>query len=159
LVRDVQSAGDPDRCLFFKDWARSDERRCPNGRGFVGLSVFTSASANETRRCILSVTPNSGASLRGLGGLLDQAEGKRRREVYGVDDRVRDPATGQAKQPRPGYDNADPWYDGRAHAYTIVDAPRSGTLLTAEEIDDLFLRFGNPAAPPEALGGAAPEGA
>jgi hypothetical protein len=80
--------------------------------------------------------------LRGLGGLLDAAEAERRRAVYGSDDRVTDPATGVAKAPRPGYTNADPWYDGRAHGHTIVDAPRAGTLLTADEIEAIFLRFG-----------------
>jgi serine/threonine protein kinase len=146
LVRDVQNAGDPERCLFFKDWARTDAVRCPNGRGFVGLSVFMSAGAGEVRRAILSVTPDSGVSLRGLGEALDRAEGERRRAVYGEDDRVRDPATGQARSPRPGYASADPWYDGRAHAYTILDGPRAGTLLTADEIEALFLQFGGAAA-------------
>ena len=91
------------------------------------------------------VVENAGASLRGLGSLLDQAESDRRRHLYGVDDRATDPATGAAKPPRPGYANSDPWYDGRAHGYTIVDAPRAGTLLTADEIEAIFLRFGGAA--------------
>ena len=95
-------------------------------------------SPRDPRRCILSVTPDSGASLRGLGGLLDEAESDRRRQVYGEDDRVIDPATGSRKPPRAGYDNADPWYDGRAHGFTIVDSPRSGTMLTADEIEEAF---------------------
>jgi serine/threonine protein kinase len=142
LVRDVQNADDPDRCVFFKDWARSDTRRCPTGPGFVALSVFQSEGPRQVRRCILSVTPASGASLRGLATLLDQAEAERRREVFGLDDRTCDPRTGTPLPPRPGFTNADPWYDGRAHQYTIVDAPRSGTLLTAEEIEAILLRFG-----------------
>jgi hypothetical protein len=52
---------------------------------------------------------------------------------------------------RPGYANADPWYDGRAHGYTYVDAPRSGTLLTAEEIEAIFLRFGGSETEPQPL--------
>jgi hypothetical protein len=59
-----------------------------------------------------------------------------------VDDRVVDPASGQPKTPRSGYDNADPWYDGRAHGHTIIDSPRSGTLLTADEVEAIFLEFG-----------------
>jgi hypothetical protein len=97
---------------------------------------------NQVRRCILSVTPDSGATLRGLGGLLDQAEADRRRQLFGVDDRGTDPVTGDAREPRAGFANADPWYDGRAQGYTIVDAPRGGTLLTADEIEALFLRYG-----------------
>ncbi|MBV8608145.1 MAG: serine/threonine protein kinase, partial [Singulisphaera sp.] len=142
LVRDVQGDDDSQRCLFFKDWARSDAARAGNGRGFIALSVFQSEGRRQPRRCILSVTPDGGVSLRGLGEQLDRAEGKRRRKIYGEDDRVVDPATGAPRAARVGYGNSDPWYDGRAHGYTIVDAPRSGTLLTADEVEAIFLRFG-----------------
>jgi hypothetical protein len=151
LVRHVQGAGDPQRCLFFRSWARTDAQHCPNGRGFVALCEFIPGGQGEPRRCMLSVTPDSGASLRGLGVLLDQAEAQRREAVHGVDDRVTDPATGTARPPRPGYANADPWYDGRAHGYTYVDAPRSGTLLTVEEIETIFLRFGGSETEPQPL--------
>ena len=114
----------------------------PGGEGILALSVFMTETPRDPRRCILSVTPDSGASLRGLAGLLDEAESERRRQVYGEDDRVIDPATGSRKPPRAGYDNADPWYDGRAHGFTIVDSPRSGTLLTADEIEQIFVKFG-----------------
>jgi serine/threonine protein kinase len=147
-VRDVQNVDDPERCMFFKDWARTDAKSCPNGKGFVALSVFMSEGPGHVRRCILSVTPESGASLRGLGELLDAAESERRWQVFGVDDRVTDPSTGDARVPRPGYTNADPWYDGRAQGYTIVDAPRGGTLLTADEIEAIFLKFGGHDTPP-----------
>jgi serine/threonine protein kinase len=142
MVRDVQNEHDRERCNFFKDWARSDRERSPDGEGFLGLSVFMSESPRDPRRCILSVTPDSGASLRGLAALLDEAESKHRRQIYGEDDRLIDPATGSRKPPRAGYDNADPWYDGRAHGFTIVDSPRSGTLLAAEEIEGIFVKFG-----------------
>jgi hypothetical protein len=145
LVRDVQNEDDPQRCIFFKDWARSDRQRAPGGEGFLGLSVFMTESPRDPRRCILSVTPDSGASLRGLASLLDAAESERRRQVLGDDDRVIDPATGAHKPPRPGYDNSDPWYDGRAHGFSIIDSPRSGTLLTADEIEAVFLIFGGAA--------------
>jgi serine/threonine protein kinase len=142
LVRDVQNADDPERCIFFKDWARSDRDRSPGGEGFMGLSVFVSETQHEARHCIVSVTPDSGASLQGLAELLDRAESERRREVFGEDDRVVDPVTGLNKPPREGYDIADPWYDGRAHGFTIVDAPHLGTQLTADEIEEIFVRFG-----------------
>jgi hypothetical protein len=54
---------------------------------------------------------------------------------------VVDPVTETRKASRPGYANSDPWYDGRAHGFTIVDSPRSGTLLTAAEIEAVFLEF------------------
>ncbi len=142
LVRDVQNADDVERCIFFKDWARSDRDRSPAGEGFVALSVFVSETRHEVRHCILSVTGASGASLRGLAEMLDRAESKHRSDLFGADDRLIDPVTGSNKPPRAGYDNADPWYDGRAHGFTIVNAPRSGTLLAADEIESIFLRFG-----------------
>jgi len=142
LVRDVQNADDPKRCIFFKDWARSDRDRSPGGQGFLGLSVFVSETIQEARHCILSVTPDSAASLRGLAELLDRAESEHRRQVFGEDDRVINPVTGSRQPSRSGYDNADPWYDGRAHGFTIVDAPRSGTLLTADQIEAIFSEFG-----------------
>jgi hypothetical protein len=147
LVRDVQNAGEPDRCVFFKDWARSDAEHSSGG-GFVALSVFHTEGPHQLRRCILSVRPDAGVTLRGLGAQVDDAEAARRRQVHGVDDRVTDPVTGEPKPARPGYGNADPWYDGRAHGFTIVDSPRSGTLLTADEIEEIFLRFGASAAQP-----------
>jgi hypothetical protein len=142
LVRDVQGISDPQRCLFFKDWARTDAERAGNGRGFIALSVFQSEKTRQIRRAILSVTPDSGVSLRGLGARLDRAEADRRCAIYGEDDRRIDPISGASLPSRSGYDNADPWYDGRAHGYTIVDAPRSGTRLTADEIEAIFLEFG-----------------
>jgi hypothetical protein len=145
LVRDVQNVDDPERCLFFKDWARSDAARAGNGHGFLALSVFQSEGALQARRCILSVTPDSGVTLRGLAQRLDRAEADRRRAIHGQDDRVIDPATGAPRTPRTGYDNADPWYDGRAHGYTIVDAPRGGTRLSADEIEKTLLEFGGTA--------------
>jgi hypothetical protein len=142
LARDVENPDDPGRVLFFKDWARTDRQLPANKAGFAALSVFLSRSTVGVPRCILSVRPDSGVCLRGLGALLDEAEAARRVERHGVDDRVEDPRTHQPLPRRPGYPNADPWYDGRAHGYTIIDAPRSGTLLSAEEIERLFIAFG-----------------
>jgi len=142
LARDVQNPDDLDRCVYFKDWARSDAALAGAEPGFVALCVYQGESVEQLRRCILSVTPESGLSLQGLGELLDDAEAERRIEIHGVDNRVRDPVRGEPLAPRPGYRNADPWYDGRSHRYTILDSPRSGTLLTADEIEALFLRFG-----------------
>jgi Protein kinase domain len=142
LVRDVQNSDDPDRCLFFKDWARSDTDRCPAEGGFAALCVSSTEASRRPRRSILSVSPGCGATLLGLGERLDEVESARRKAAYGEDDRVADPASGEPKSPRPGYANADPWYDGRAHGHTIVDSPRSGTLLTADEVEAILLDFG-----------------
>jgi len=141
-VRDVQNSDDPERCMFFKDWARSDAKRAGNSHGFVALSV--GMREGNKQRCILSVKPGYEVTLQGLGELLDRAEAARRIEIFGVDDRKTDPHTGAKLAARSGFDNADPWYDGRSEGYTIVDSPRSGTVLSADEIESIFLAFGQP---------------
>jgi hypothetical protein len=141
LVRDVINPEDPGRCIYFKDWARTDEANAPRGRGFVALSVSVSSPAVGPR-CILSVRPDSGLSLEGLGAALERAEAERRVARDGRDHRLYEAATGERRPDRPGYGNPDPWYDGREQGYTIVDGPRAGTVLSAEEIEKVFLDFG-----------------
>jgi serine/threonine protein kinase len=153
LLHDLHHLEVGAHCVFFRDWARTDTEHSRLGQGFVALMVFRPEGAGQARRCILSLRPDSPASLEGLGLLLEQAESVRRREIYGVDDRVTDPTSGEILPPRPGYDNADPWYDGRAHEHTLVDSPRSGTLLRAEEIEALLLHFGRCREEPEPLAG------
>src|SRR5262249_2575101 len=114
LIREVQNEGDAERCLFFKDWARTDARRSRRGKGFVALCVFMSEGGQQRRRCILSVTPDSRVSLRGLGARLERAEAERRRQLRGEDDRVREPVTGGLNPPRPREASAGTRYDRRA---------------------------------------------
>jgi hypothetical protein len=109
------------RAMLFKSWARGDVDGAADPRGFVFLAVVLSP-----QRTILSVQPDQGVWLQGLGAALEQAEAAKRRRL------------GQERrgEPRPGYDSPDPWYDGRAplHGWTIVDAPRAGSVLTPAEI-------------------------
>ncbi|PIN80984.1 hypothetical protein COV11_02870, partial [Candidatus Woesearchaeota archaeon CG10_big_fil_rev_8_21_14_0_10_30_7] len=44
-------------------------------------------------------------------------------------------------EPRPGYTNADPWYDGRGHSYTIIDTPRTGTAISKEQMDQILREY------------------
>jgi hypothetical protein len=133
LVRDVQTEGDPARCTFFKDWARTDSDRCPATDGFEVLCVWMS---RPRPRCIISVRPDSDARLTGLGAILDAAETAARA------------GTGRERggPPRPGYTNSDPWYDGRAHQDTIIDSPRDGTVLSVDEVERILLEFGKGSA-------------
>jgi hypothetical protein len=103
------------------------------------LSVFQDESALSPARCIISVKPDSGITLKTLGARIEEEEAASRRALYGQDDRVVDRETGQVKTPRAGYSNPDPWYDGRGHQYTILDSPRSGTVLSPERIEELIL--------------------
>jgi hypothetical protein len=142
LVRDVQNAEDPERVMFFKDWARTDPEFSPDARGFVGLCVYHCPAADRKASAILSVTPESGACLRGLGAMLEQEESRRRIQRHGVDDREIAPATSRKQPGRWPGSHSDPWYDGRGHNFTIVAAPREGTVLTADEVERIFLQYG-----------------
>jgi class 3 adenylate cyclase len=113
--------------LFFKQWARTDPR-APGASGYGFLAVDRSDPEDaETgnRRFVFSVDPESGAHLKGLGEALERRETERRTEL----DRPR-----PLEPRRLPADNADPWYFGQGHDFTIVDAPRAGTVLTAEEV-------------------------
>jgi hypothetical protein len=106
---------------LFKSWARGDTQADSRPDGYVFSGVQLSDS-----RAILSVAPDSGVTLKGLGPILEAAETAKR-------DRLGCPRTGANRK---GFDSPDPWYDGRSafHGYTIVDAPMAGTVLSPDEI-------------------------
>ncbi len=110
---------------MFKSWARGDVQHAGNDEGFVFLGVQVSDS-----RFILSVDPSSDVYLKGLGDLIEQAETEKRKQL-GLE---------RQGENRPGYDSPDPWYDGRSplHNYTIIDAPRVGTVLEMAEVRSIL---------------------
>jgi hypothetical protein len=107
--------------MLFKSWARGDVAGAADPRGFVFLAVVLSP-----QRVILSVQPGRGLWLKGLGDALEHAETAKRRRL----------GKERRGEPRPGYASPDPWYDGRSplHGWTIVDAPRDGSVLTPAEV-------------------------
>jgi len=111
--------------VLFKSWARGDAEAAGNDHGFVFLGIQVSE-----HRFILSVDPASDVWLKGLGEMLEHAETEKRKHL----------GTERLGENRPGYDSPDPWYDGRSplHNYTIIDAPRVGTVLTFEEVQNIF---------------------
>ena len=96
---------------LFKAWARAE--------GYDLLIVQWSS-----KRVVISVKGDGFLSLEGIGDKLNNLESKKRKELNIVIDEPN----------RVGYAIPDPWYDGRAHGYTIIDAPRLGTQLELEEI-------------------------
>lgn len=114
------------RSSFFKQWVRND-RRAPSGRGYELMTIDRSESGRN--RFIISVDPESGTNLRGLGEILEKWECEKRKTLG--KERPIHPI-------RPPSDNADPWYFGQGHHYTIVDSPRDGTVLTAEEVKSIL---------------------
>ncbi|MGZ5450402.1 MAG: hypothetical protein ACXWLY_13485 [Thermoanaerobaculia bacterium] len=93
---------------------------------FQTIPADPSAGTPQWVRPIISVDPDSLFDLRGLGRLLDARETTRRERLQ----------QRRAGTPRPGFDNSDPWYDGRGFSFTIVDAPRWGTVLSPQSILD-----------------------
>lgn len=116
---------DPSSNLF-KFWARYDKINSKNKHGFKLLFVIF-----ENKRFVISVDPSSPYTLKGLGDKLEEEEVKQRK-ILG---KIREGAN------RPGYNNPDPWYDGRnpLHHYTIIDTPRNGTVLTKDTISKILL--------------------
>jgi hypothetical protein len=113
---------DHPRSLLFKHWARTDPR-APGGQGYPFMAVDWSEPGR--RRYVISVPPDAGLHLEGLGAALEAEERRRRLEL------------GQPRPTEPRRrpcDNADPWYFGQGHGYTIVDAPAGGTVLEAAEV-------------------------
>ena len=111
-------------CSLFKHLARA------SGIVFMHV-VFTRVSPTvEISRHVLSVAPDQGVWLKGLGAALEAEEVKIRaqRGLLREGDRRYADVT-----------NDDPWYDGRSrlHGFTIVDTPRRGTLLEDRVISNI----------------------
>lgn len=113
------------RSQFFKSWARSHDSFT---RGPLTMIEHSDS------RVVFSVPPDEGVFLRGLGDMLQDAERKCQTSAT---------CPNSANLCRPGYDDPDPWYDGRgtAHNYTIVDAPRSGTGLTWQALRTILAEY------------------
>jgi hypothetical protein len=113
---------DHPQSLIFKLWARTDPN-APEGRGYPFLTVDWSRPGKN--RFVISVSPESGTDLRGLGELLEAAE-EEKRNALGLE-RPTEPR-------RYPTSNSDPWYFGWGHSYTVIDSPRGGTVLAGEEV-------------------------
>jgi len=104
--------------FLLREWTRRDMNQ-PSLR--EGFSFLLTNFGNQ--RYILGVDPDKGVHLKGLGGLLNREESRRR--------------------------NASarsfllPWYDGNCpfFNYRIIDSPQDGTLLSQKEVVDLLQDF------------------
>jgi class 3 adenylate cyclase len=116
---------DHPRSSFFKFWVRNDPK-APGGRGYAFMAVDW--SKEEGNRFVFSVDPEADCELEGLGEVLEARETELREEK----------GRRRPKEPcRPGAENSDPWYFGWGHHFTIVDSPREGTVMSAEEAEEI----------------------
>lgn len=111
------------RAAMFRQFAQAE------GFPFTHVMVDRTApdGAIAPERHIISVAPESGVWLRGLGAALERREVEVRAEKHIM----------RPQPPRwPDVTNSDPWYDGRSpiHSYSVVDSPNGGTALDAEEV-------------------------
>ena len=111
--------------LFYKLWAQADENTI-SGKGYQFLALDLSEPGKN--RFLIRVDPESGTDLRGMGELLEYYESHKRQKI------------GKERPIHPiryPSDNADPWYFGQGHAYTMIDSPHAGTVLTAAEVQKI----------------------
>lgn len=142
IIRNVQGPDIPDRVMFFKDWARSDVENNVEEQGFNCTCVIEEKAIDSKAECWIAVKPNTGINLRGLGQQLEESEVKKRLQIAGSDSRWFELETGDKRSARKGFNNPDPWYDGRGHNYTIVQTPNEGTVLGSDEIEALLSDYG-----------------
>jgi len=111
-------------CFLLKEWARRDIRQSSQGEGF---SLTLTNFGNQ--RYIIGVDPMKGVYLKGLGGLLNQMEA-RKREAAG----------------KPFFFR---WYEGNCPFFNfrIIDSPQDGTLLAHQDVVQGLLEFSASFAP------------
>ncbi|ERI93283.1 hypothetical protein HMPREF1982_01707 [Clostridiales bacterium oral taxon 876 str. F0540] len=140
-------------CILHKYWARSD-KNSPTGTGYIFTFIpwepcrldvdkqkmFSELKIdiNRSNRVILSVDPNSDVYLKNLGQLLEKYECIKEKELK-IEGKWRD--RGILRYQESWCTNNDPWFDGRSFNYTIVDAPRAGSLLSIDEIENVFIEY------------------
>lgn len=127
-------------CSLFKLLLRkgidSEELNLP--KYVFSLIIFSVSEFHKNNNFILSVDPDlpseKQVDLLGLGDALNRKEELKFRESN------QNPLT--QKGPRfTEYPLSDPWYDGRAHQWTIVASPRNGTKLNLSEIEKIMHDF------------------
>ncbi len=103
---------------LFKYWARDE--------GYDLLIVQW-----NKKRIVISLKGDSFYTLEKLGNELNKLESQKREELNIL----------LNEENRDGYNIPDPWYDGRAHEYTIIDSPRRGTELALKEVINILNRM------------------
>ncbi len=97
--------------------------------GPVWIVSYPKESNQGKDRIVLSVEKEDSYSLFGYGWRLEKLEQMERGRKNTVFVGKENDYPIRKGPSRPGFHGPDPWYDGRNHRYTIVDAPNSGTIL------------------------------
>ena len=95
---------------------------------YLFMLTFLQHKENRTRAIpSLDESGSNPYTLEGLGYELEREEKK----IRSTQNMIR---SGVPRFPNGYCNNDDPWYDGRGHSYTIVDAPRDGSCLSKNQI-------------------------
>ncbi len=130
-----------------KNWLRQQMERAPDRWGEILVIRWQDA---PVPRVVISCSPKAGIDLHPWGARLEAAETLKSQKLEGQSDlepslaRIAE-IRGKQNQgpptflrwvhsPRHFFPNNDPWYDGRGHGWTILDSPRSGTVLSDEDV-------------------------
>lgn len=150
------------KCLFFKDWVRSDLDNSPNRKGFTFTGIKRCAPGGKPRYWISLDTEKAAPRrmhLYDLWTMLQEREGYARtlRQESGSQE-PRDDILARDELGKGGL--FDPWYDGNAFLGTILDTPDRGARHSEEgRVDPVFklvrrwvaLSYYNPSARPERI--------
>lgn len=124
------------KSFLWKYWVRGDRINSPLNQGFILTCAFFDTFKEAGRnRAIIATDPNTPYALKGLGLLIESFECRALLNDVSKEDLTKDT--------RPGFHRGDPWYDGRApvHNFTIIDAPRAGSVLSNEQLLDAIRRY------------------
>ncbi|MEZ4526428.1 MAG: hypothetical protein R2941_10965 [Desulfobacterales bacterium] len=116
---------DHPRSIFFRIWAWNDPKS-PGGKGYQFLAL--DMSIPDKNRFVIGVDPESGTDLQGLGQEMERHESEKRKRLG------KERPVHPVRKPA---DNSDPWYFGQGHGYAVIDSPGEGTVLTAEEVEQI----------------------
>jgi hypothetical protein len=136
----------------FKTWLKKKMEADPTAWGQILVIRWKDAPAP---RVVISGSPDTGLNLQSWGQEIDRLESeqserleKSNRDLPHILQHIADQRGQQnnsqptfirgTQHPRPGFNNNDPWYDGRGHQGSIIDSPRSGTILSDQEIQHLL---------------------
>jgi len=97
-------------------------------------AVVTIVQHPNASRTVISVNPESGYTLKGLGLHLETLEQSARETQETELFRYQDEVEADGPHTDPLFSSSDPWYDGRGHNFTIVDAPREGSQLSVSRV-------------------------
>ena len=127
-------------CKLHKLWARS-YGDSPRRTGFIFTCIpLVMAEPGEGgSRYVLSVKPDEGVHLKGLGKRLELVE--QEAEESGVCPPSKRRNRGRRRYEEEWCNNDDPWYDGRGHHYTIIDTPKRKSMISFDKVKEIVLSF------------------